>query len=52
MKLRKHVIELIEAKNFACFATIGKDGHPHVTITWIDHENDLILINTAENRIN
>jgi PPOX class probable F420-dependent enzyme len=50
MKLPKHVIELIEGKNFASFATIDKDGYPHVTVTWVDHENDLILINTIENR--
>jgi PPOX class probable F420-dependent enzyme len=50
MKLPKHVIELIEGKNFASFATIDKDGYPHVTVTWVDHENDLILINTTESR--
>ena len=49
--LDEHIVQLIKDKNFAFLATRMKDGAPHVAPTWIDLENDLILINTAEGRI-
>jgi PPOX class probable F420-dependent enzyme len=42
------VKQLIEAKTYANLGTIMPDGTPHVVQTWIDHEGDLILINTYE----
>ena len=42
------VKQLIEAKTYANFATLLKDGSPHVVQTWVDHEGDLVLINTNE----
>ncbi|MGI0101150.1 MAG: PPOX class F420-dependent oxidoreductase [Nitrosotalea sp.] len=32
-------------------ATISKDGSPQITPTWIDIEDGIILINTAEGRV-
>jgi len=49
--LDEHIVKLIKDKKFAFLATSMKDGAPHVAPTWIDLENDLILINTAEGRI-
>jgi len=43
--------KLIEGKNFANIATLMKNGSPHVTTTWIDHDGDTVLINTTENRV-
>lgn len=45
------IAKLLEGKNFASFATLMDDGSPHVAPTWIDHEDDMILINTAAGRI-
>ena len=42
------VKKLIEEKTFANVATLMPDGSPHVTQTWVDHEGDLVLINTFE----
>lgn len=42
---------LIDGKNFACVATLMKDGSPQITTTWIDRDGDIILINTTENRV-
>jgi PPOX class probable F420-dependent enzyme len=42
------VKNLIESKVYANFATLMPDGSPHVTQTWVDHEGDLVLINTFE----
>ena len=42
---------LFENKNFAFVATSMKDGSPHVTPTWVDIENNYILINTAIGRV-
>ena len=42
------VKQLIEARSFANVATLMPDGSPQVTQTWVDHEGDIILINTFE----
>ena len=43
--------EFFEGKNFAFLSSLMKDGSPHVTPTWVDVEDDTILINTALGRI-
>ena len=40
------VKKMIEAKSYANFATLMPDGFPHVVQTWVDHDGDLVLINT------
>ncbi len=42
------VRKLIEGKVFANIATLMPDGSPQVTQTWVDHEGDLVLINTFD----
>jgi PPOX class probable F420-dependent enzyme len=42
------VKKLIEAKTYANVATLMPDGSPQVTQTWVDHEGDIVLINTVE----
>ena len=44
-------VRLIEGKNFANLGTLMPDGSPQVTPVWVDRENDLILVNTAEGRV-
>jgi PPOX class probable F420-dependent enzyme len=46
--LPESVKKLIEAKTYANVATLMKDGSPHVTQTWVDHEGDTVLINTFD----
>ena len=43
--------ELIEGKNFASLATLMPDGSPQVSPVWIDHEGEVILVNSAEGRV-
>lgn len=50
-KLTPEAVKLIEGKNFAHLATISSDGSPHVAPVWIDHDGDVILINTAMGRV-
>jgi PPOX class probable F420-dependent enzyme len=50
-KLNAKAVKLIEGKNFAFLATIMPDGAPHVAPVWIDHEEDMILVNTAVGRV-
>jgi PPOX class probable F420-dependent enzyme len=50
-KLNAKAAKLIEGKNFAFLATIMPDGSPHVAPVWIDHESDMILLNTAMGRV-
>ena len=43
--------KFLEGNNFAYFATLMKDGSPHVAPTWIDYDGKMILINTASGRV-
>ena len=49
--MNNEVTALLDGKNFAFVATLMKDGSPQITPTWIDIENNIILVNTAEGRI-
>jgi PPOX class probable F420-dependent enzyme len=50
-KLTSEAIRLIDARNIAHLATLMPDGAPQVTPVWVDHEGDLILVNTAVGRV-
>jgi len=50
-KLTETAIKLIDGKNFAYLATLLPDGSPHVTPMWVDHEGDMLLMNTAVGRV-
>ena len=43
--------KLFLEKNLAFLATLMKDGSPQITPTWVDLENNMVLINTAEGRV-
>ena len=43
--------QFFEGNNFAFLSSLIKHGSPHVTPTWVDVEDDNILINTALGRI-
>lgn len=47
----ENIAKLFDGKNFAFLATVKKDGSPQVTPTWIDRDNNIILINTAKGRL-
>jgi len=49
--MNNEVTALLDGKNFAFVASLMKDGSPQITPTWIDIENNIILVNTAEGRI-
>lgn len=42
---------LFEESNFGFMATLRKDGRPVVRPTWVDIEDDLILLNGNEERV-
>ncbi len=50
-KLDEKAIRLIEAKNFAFLGTLLPDGSPHVAPVWIDHDGDMVLVNTEMGRV-
>jgi PPOX class probable F420-dependent enzyme len=43
--------EILEGKNFAHLVTLMRDGSPQVTPVWIDVEDGMILVNSAEGRV-
>ena len=51
LKLPEKICKLIDDKNLAHFATLKKDGSPHVAPVWIDRDGDIILINTTSSRL-
>ena len=51
LKLPEKISKLIDDKNLAHFATLKKDGSPHVAPVWIDRDGDTILINTTSSRL-
>jgi len=49
--IKPEIEKFLAGKNFAYFATLMKDGSPHVAPTWIDYDGKMILINTAAGRV-
>ena len=49
--MAESVVKLLQGKNLAFVSTLMEDGSPQVTPTWVDIENDKILVNTAKGRI-
>ena len=45
------VKRIFGSKNLAYLATLMEDGSPRVTPTWVDVDGDVILVNTAEERV-
>ena len=49
-EIEGRVAELLEAKNFAHVATVRQDGQAAHRPVWVDHEDDRVVLNTAEGR--
>lgn len=53
--MSEHLIDavraILAAPNFAHLATLRADGTPHVSVTWLDTDGDLIRINSAVGRV-
>lgn len=43
--------ELLEDRNFGHVVTLRDDGTPHVTVVWVDVEDDELLLNSADGRL-
>jgi PPOX class probable F420-dependent enzyme len=43
--------KLFQGKNFGFLATLMPDGSPQVTPTWVDIEDNHIIVNTAMGRL-
>ena len=41
------VRKIFEGKNFVYIASLMSDGSPHVNPTWVDIENNTVLVNTV-----
>ena len=44
-------VDLLEGQALAHLATTRKDGSPHVTPVWIDHDGDTILVDARVDRL-
>src|SRR6476619_6462587 len=50
-QITEPVAKLLLDKNFASISTLMSDGSPQVTPMWVDVQDDIILVNTAEGRL-
>jgi PPOX class probable F420-dependent enzyme len=44
------VAELLDGRNFVQVGTIRRDGTPHLTPVWVDHEGGKVVLNSSEGR--
>jgi PPOX class probable F420-dependent enzyme len=51
VSIPEEAVHLLEGKHLAHLGTINADGSPQVTPVWVDHDGDVILINTATGRV-
>ena len=49
-KLSEKAKRLLKGKNFAFVATVNKDGSPQLTPTWVDTDEENVLVNTTLER--
>src|ERR687887_1589157 len=50
-QITEPIAKLLQDKNFAFLSTLMSDGSPQVTPTWVDVEDNIILINTTDARL-
>ena len=50
VKLSDKQKKFLQGKNFAFVATLNKDGSPQVTPTWVDADDEHVLINVTTTR--
>ncbi|MEV0355858.1 PPOX class F420-dependent oxidoreductase [Nocardia sp. NPDC050697] len=41
----------VDGPIYATVATIGRDGHPHLTVVWIDRDGDDLVYSTTVDRV-
>jgi len=44
-------LEFLTGGNYATLVTMGPDGSPHATVTWVDATDGHVLVNTAKGRV-
>ncbi len=42
---------ILDDRSFAHLATVGADGYPENTAMWVERDGDLIVLNTAADRV-
>jgi PPOX class probable F420-dependent enzyme len=47
----EEAVPLLEGRHLAHVGTVNADGSPQVTPVWVDHDGDVVLINTARGRV-
>jgi len=50
VKIEGRAEELLKAKNFCNVATLRKDGSVHTAVAWVDVQDGMPVVNTAEGR--
>jgi PPOX class probable F420-dependent enzyme len=50
-QITEPISKLFQGRNLAFVSTLMNDGSPQVTPTWVDIEDGIIMVNTAEGRL-
>ena len=45
------MVDLLEGNALGYLATIRRDGSPHVTPLWVDHDEDIVLVDVRLDRV-
>ncbi|HXD53793.1 MAG TPA: PPOX class F420-dependent oxidoreductase [Solirubrobacteraceae bacterium] len=51
VRIEGHAEELLKAKNFCHVSTLRKDGSVHCAPVWVDVQDGMAVLNTAEGRV-
>jgi PPOX class probable F420-dependent enzyme len=50
-ELTERDLEILTGTNYATLVTMGADGAPHASVTWVDAADGSVLVNTAQGRV-
>lgn len=51
MEIPERGKEILDKRGFAHLATLMPDGSPQVTPVWVDHDGDVVVVNTQAGRL-
>ncbi|HEY7659390.1 MAG TPA: TIGR03618 family F420-dependent PPOX class oxidoreductase [Actinomycetota bacterium] len=50
-ELTERDLAMLRGTNYATFVTLDPDGVPQATVIWVDEQDGVVLVNTAQGRV-
>ncbi|MEZ5175272.1 MAG: PPOX class F420-dependent oxidoreductase [Acidimicrobiia bacterium] len=51
MELPDNIKAVLDERVYLHLATLNPDGSPHVSVVWVDHDGDKVLVSSATGRV-